>query len=93
MKQRRRHSPDQIVEKLATADRLFENGAGISAVCKELDISEATYHRWRTKFGGLKGEDGIRLTRLANENRRLKKKIAEAELIIATLRLVAEGSF
>src|SRR6202007_2116027 len=58
---RKRHSPDQIVRKLTAADRLLAEGRDTAAVCRELGVSEATYHRWRNQFGGLKAEDAKRL--------------------------------
>src|ERR1700756_334963 len=57
MATRKRHSPEQIVRKLMAADRLLAEGKDIAAVCRELGVSEATYHRWRNQFGGLKAED------------------------------------
>ena len=39
------------------ADRLLAEGKDTAAVCRELGVSEATYHRWRNQFGGLKAED------------------------------------
>src|SRR5690349_1332850 len=54
----KRHSPEQIVRKLMAADRLVSQGKDNAAVCRELGVSEATYHRWRNQLGGLKAEDG-----------------------------------
>jgi putative transposase len=44
---RRRHTPEQIIRKLREADRLLAEGQEVPAVAKHLEISEATYHRWR----------------------------------------------
>src|SRR6185437_15288660 len=57
MATRKRHSPEQVVRKLMAADRLLAEGKDTAAVCRELGVSEATYHRWRNQFGGLKAED------------------------------------
>jgi putative transposase len=54
MATRKRHSPEQIVRKLMAADRLLAEGRDTAAVSRELGVSEATYHRWRNQFGGLK---------------------------------------
>jgi len=56
MATRKRHSAEQIVRKLMAADRLLAEGKDTAAVCRELGVSEATYHRWRNQFGGLKAE-------------------------------------
>ena len=44
---RRRHTPEQIVRKLREADRLLGEGQDVPEVAKHLEVSEATYHRWR----------------------------------------------
>jgi putative transposase len=51
MTTRKRPSPEQVVRKLMTADRLLGEGKEVAAVCRELGISEPTYHRWRNQFG------------------------------------------
>jgi putative transposase len=44
----RRHTPEQVVRKLREADRLLGEGQELPEVCKVLEVSEATYHRWRS---------------------------------------------
>jgi putative transposase len=70
---RRRHTPEQIVRKLREADRLLAEGREIPEVAKHLEVSEATYHRWRARYGGLKADDVRRLKELESENARLKR--------------------
>lgn len=48
----RRHTPEQIVRKFREADRLLGEGQDIADVAKHLEISEATFHRWRVQYGG-----------------------------------------
>jgi transposase len=67
---RRRHTPEQIIRKLREADRLLAEGHEVPEVAKQLEISEATYHRWRTQYGGLKANDVKRLKELETENAR-----------------------
>ena len=45
---RRRHTPEQIVRKLREADRLLGEGADVAEVARHLEVSEATYQRWRS---------------------------------------------
>jgi transposase-like protein len=90
MAARKRHSPEQVVRKLMTADRLFAEGKGTAAVCRELGVAEATYYRWRSQFGGLRAEDAKRLKTLERENATLKRLLADAELEKAPLRGAAE---
>ena len=93
MATRKRHSPEQIVRKLMAADRLLAEGKDTAAVCRELSVSEATYHRWRNQFGGLKAEDAKRLKDLERENATLKRLLAEAELEKSALKEIARGNF
>lgn len=90
---RRRHTPEQIVRKLRTADALLAEGNEVAEVARQLEISEQTYHRWRNQYGGMKADDAKRLKELERENGRLKKLLAEAELDKAMLKELAEGNF
>ena len=93
MAKRKRHSPEQIVGKLQAADRLLNAGKTVAHVYQALEVSEATYHRWRTQYGGMKCEEAVRLKNLEIENARLKKLLAEAELDKAMLKDISEGNF
>lgn len=55
-------------------------GKTIGQVCQVLEVSEQTFHRWRNQYGGMKAEEARRLKELEQENVRLKKLLAEAEL-------------
>jgi len=79
-KKRRRHNPQQIVEKLKEADRLLNTGQPLGRVLQALVVSEATYHRWRQQYGGMKASEAKRLKELEQENARLKKLLADAHL-------------
>src|SRR5215211_1222083 len=83
---RRRHTPEQIIRKLREADRLLAEGQEIPEVAKQLEVSEATYHRWRAQYGGLKADDVKRLKELEGENARLKRIVADKELQIQALK-------
>ncbi len=93
MGRRRRHTPEQIIRKLREADRLLAEGADLAAVARHLEVSEATYHRWRNQYGGLKANDAKRLKELERENRRLKKIVADKELEIDALKEIARGNW
>jgi transposase-like protein len=80
------------VRKLMAADRLLAEGKDAAAVCRELGVSEATYHRWRNQFGGLKAEDAKRLKDLERENTTLKRLLADAELEKAALKEIAKDA-
>ena len=79
--------------RVAVAERLLAEGKSIEEVCRELEITESTFHRWRNQCGGMKADDAKRLKQLETENARLKKLLAEAELDKAMLKELAEGNF
>ena len=93
MTKRRRHTPDQIIRKLAEGYKLLAGGAELEEVCRHLAIAESTWHRWLAQYGGMKASDAKRLKELESENARLKKLLAEAELDKAMLKELAEGNF
>jgi transposase-like protein len=90
---RKRHTPEQVVRKLTLADRLLAEGKDVADVCRELQVSEQTYYRWRNQFGGLKADDAKRLKELEKENATLKRLLADAELEKAALKEIASGNF
>jgi transposase-like protein len=93
MSKRRRHTPEQIVRKLREADRLLGEGAQIADVARHLEVTEATYHRWRNQYGGMKADDAKRLRGLERENRELKQIVADKELENRALREIARGNW
>src|SRR5579872_602823 len=90
---RRRHTPEQIVRKLREADRMLGEGSEVPDVCKALEVSEATYHRWRAQFGGMKADDVKRLKELERENGQLKRLVADKELENLALKEIAKGNW
>ena len=90
---RRRHTPEQIVRKLREADRLLSEEIELPEVFKHLEVAEATYHRWRNQFGGMKADDVKRLKELEVENTRLKRIVADQVLEVAALNEIAKGNW
>lgn len=82
---KRRFTEEQIIGIL----REQESGAKTSDVCRKYGISSATFYKWKAKYGGLEVSDARRLKALEDENRRLKKLLAEAELDKAMLKEIA----
>jgi putative transposase len=89
----KRHTPEQIIRKLREADTMLAAGKTIGQVCQALEVSEQTFHRWRNQYGGMKAEEAKRLKELEQQNKRLKKLLAEAELDKAILKEALEGNF
>ena len=79
---RQRHTEEQIIQVLNEA----QAGATIDELCRRHGISQATYYKWRQKFGGLQVSDTRRLRLLEDENRKLKKLVADQALDMMVLK-------
>ena len=93
MARRRRHTPEQIVRKLREADRLLGEGVDLAGVARQVEVSEATLHRWRLQYGGMKANEAKRLKELERENTALKRIVADKELENLALREIARGNW
>ena len=78
----KRFTEEQIIRVLKEG----EGGARVSDLCRQHGISEATYYRWKSKYGGMEVSEAKRLRALEEENRRLKQLVADKELDILGLR-------
>lgn len=92
-KRSKRHTPEQIVAKLRDADAMLNAGKDIAAVLQSLGVSEATLHRWRAQYGGMKSEEARRLKQLEDENRRLKQLVADLSLDNQMLKYVTSKNY
>jgi transposase-like protein len=90
---KKRHTPEQIIRKLHQADEKLASGASVPQVARELGVSEATYHRWRNRYGEMNPSETKRLKELEKENARLKKIVAEQALDLSILKEVSKGNF
>mgnify|MGYP001591007785 CR=1 FL=1 len=85
----KRHSAEQVVAKLREADIQLGKGLRVPEVCKQLGISEQTYYRWRTKYGGMDPQMAKQLKELEKENSRLKRLVANQALDMLILKEAA----
>lgn len=92
-RRRKRHSPEQIVTKLRDGDAMLNAEKSLAEVCQALEVSEATFHRWRQQYGGMKAEEAKRLKNLEDENARLKKLVADLSLDNQLLKELSEGNW
>ena len=90
---RKRFTPEQIITKLREAEVLLSKGRKVAEVCRQIDVTENTYYRWRKEYGGLDVKQARRLKELEKENARLKKLVADQALDIAILKEAARGKF
>jgi putative transposase len=74
---------------------LKEHDAGLSTaeICRKYGVSNATFYKWRSKYGGMEVSDARKLKALEEENRKLKKLLAESMLDVSTLREMLGKNF
>jgi putative transposase len=89
MMRRSRFSGEQIIGILK------EHQAGLSAseLCRRHGISDATFYKWRSKYGGMEVSEAKRLKALEDENGKLKRLLADAMLDVSTLREMLGKNF
>jgi putative transposase len=88
---KKRHTPEQIIQKLRQTEADLAAGLTIAQACQKLAVSEQTFHRWRNQYGGMKADEARRLKELEQENARLKKLVAELALDKQMLQEVVKG--
>ena len=90
---RRRFTVTQIVGLLREAEALLTTDMSVAEACRHLKISESTYYQWRAEYAGVEPDQAKRLKALEEENRRLKKLVAEQALDLSILREVGRGNY
>jgi putative transposase len=73
-------------ERIIGVLREHEAGVKTAELCRKHGISDATFYNWKAKYGGLTVSDSARLRALEDENRRLKKLLAESMLDVSALK-------
>ena len=89
----KRHSVDEIISKLRRADMELGKGKKVVDVCKLIEMTEQTYYRWRTKYGGMDPQMARQLQELQKENARLKRLVANQALDNQILREAARPNW
>ena len=74
-------------------DAMLNAGKELAVVLETLEVSEATFHRWRNQYGGMKSEEAKRLRQLEDENKRLKEIVADLILDNKMLKHILEGNW
>ncbi len=93
MTRRKKHRPEEILRKLQEADVMLKSGQNLGHILQQLEVSEATYHRWRAEYEGMSREQVKRLKELERENQRLRSAVADLTLDNRMLKDVVEGKY
>jgi transposase-like protein len=90
---RKRHTAEEIVSKLRQVDVLTAQGRAVAEAIRTIGVTEVTYYRWRSEYGGLKGDQVKRLKELETENSRLRRVVSDLTLDKLILTEAAKGNF
>ena len=89
----KRSTPEQIIAKLRQVEVLTAQGKPVAEAVRAIGVTEPTYYRWRSEYGGLKLDQVKRLKQLETENGRLRKAVADLALERVILKEAASGNF
>ena len=90
---KRKYTTEQIISKLREAEVLQSQGQTIAFVCNKLMITEQTYYRWRIEYGGIRIDQAKKLKALEEENKRLKKIVADLSIDNSILKEASRGNY
>jgi len=90
---RKRYRPEEIVAKLRQVDVLVSQGQSVVDAVRSIGVTDVTYYRWRSEFGGLKTDQVKRMKDLELENQRLRKAVSDLTLDKLILSEAAKGNF
>ena len=90
---RKRHKPEEIVAKLRQVDVMMAQGHAVGDAVRSIGVSDVTYHRWRSEFGGLGSDQVRRMKDLELENQRLRKAVSDLTLDKLILQEAAKGNY
>ena len=90
---KKRHTAEEIVAKLRQVDVLIAQGRTVAEAIRQIGVTEVTYYRWRSEYGGLKADQVKRLKELEAENARLQRAVSDLTLDKMILKEAAKGNF
>jgi putative transposase len=90
---RKRHTAEEIVGKLRQVEVLTAQGKLVAEAVRAIGVTEVTYYRWRSEYGGLKRDQVKRLKELEAENMRLRRAVSDLTLDKMILAEAARGNF
>jgi transposase-like protein len=89
----KKHKAEEIVAKLRQVDVLTAQGRPMAEAVRTIGVTEVTYYRWRSEYGGLKGDQVKRLKELEAENNRLRRAVSDLTIEKLILKEAASGNF
>jgi transposase-like protein len=89
----KRHTAEEIVSKLRQVDVLTAQGRTVAEAIRQIGVTEVTYYRWRSEYGGLKSDQVKRLKELEMENARLRRAVSDLTLEKLILKEAASGNY
>ena len=90
---RKHHKPEEIVAKLRQVEVLLAQGKTAAEAVRTIGVTEQSYYRWRSEYGGLKLDQVKRLKELERENARLRKAVSDLTLDKVILKEAASGKY
>jgi len=90
---RKKHTPEQVINKLRQVEMALAQGSTVAEASRQIGVTEQTFYRWRSEYGGLRVDQVKRLKQLESENTRLKRAIADLTLDNQILKEASEGNF
>jgi len=93
MARRKAHTPEEIVAKLRQVEVLVGQGKSVAEAVRSVGVTEPSYYRWRSEYGGLKVDQVKRLKELERENVRLRKAVSDLTLEKVILKEAASGKW
>jgi transposase-like protein len=89
----KRHKPEEIIAKLRQVEVMTGQGTSMADAIRSIGVTEVTYYRWRSEYGGMKLDQVKRLKELEVENDRLRKAVSDLTLDKLILKEAARGNF
>ena len=89
----KRHKPEEIIAKLRQVEVMAGQGTSMADAIRSIGVTEVTYYRWRSEYGGMKLDQVKRLKELEVENARLRKAVSDLTLDKLILKEAARGNF
>lgn len=89
----KRHKPEEIIAKLRQVEVMTGQGTSMADAIRSIGVTEVTYYRWRSEYGGMKLDQVKRLKELGVENGRLRKAVSDLTLDKLILKEAAKGNF